>query len=219
VITLAIIQFVVPVAFIVVFVCVAFLSRNQPLKSKDRFSWRLPLCVVVGGSIVLLSLMVYGPDAPLLYVFLIAPIICLICLVLLVAAVIRKKTRQSLSMLLTLVAFLAASGALIKNHGTLRPSLRWLLWSRGYKAEVLAQPAPANGELRHIEWDGWGGTPVGDWTAYVVFDPTDSLSAAAKSRSHGKFSGIPCNVDRVRRLENHWYSVELAMNEWWDRCD
>ena len=29
-------------------------------------------------------------------------------------------------------------------------------WSHRYKVEVLAQPAPANGELKHIEWDGWG---------------------------------------------------------------
>jgi hypothetical protein len=26
----------------------------------------------------------------------------------------------------------------------------------------------ANGQFKHIEWDGWGGGPVGDWTAYVV---------------------------------------------------
>jgi hypothetical protein len=175
--------------------------------------------VVAGASTILLSLFVYSADAALLYILIIAPMTCLICVILLVAAAIRKRPRQCLSMLLTLVAFLAASGTLIKTQSTLRPSLRWLLWSRRYKAEVLAQAAPAKGELKHIEWDGWGGTPVGDWTAYLVFDPTDSLSAAAKSSSQGKFSGIPCNVDRVRRLENHWYSVELAMNEWWGRCD
>jgi hypothetical protein len=32
----------------------------------------------------------------------------------------------------------------------------------------------------YIEWDGWGGVPVGDWTAYVVFDPNDSLSLVPK---------------------------------------
>lgn len=75
-----------------------------------------------------------------------------------------------------------------------------------------------SGQLKHIEWDGWGGTPVGDWTVYLVFDPTDSLSAAARSRSSGRFSGIPCDVDEVRRLESHWYLVTLAMNEWWEQC-
>jgi hypothetical protein len=134
-------------------------------------------------------------------------------------AVIRKRPRRSLSIFLTLVSFLAVSAALLKSEGTLRPWLRWLLWSGRFKAEVLAQTTPANGEFKHIEWDGWGGAPVGDWTAYVVFDPTDSLSAAANSRLHGKFSGIPCSVDQVRQLESRWYSVTLGMNEWWDRCD
>jgi hypothetical protein len=31
-----------------------------------------------------------------------------------------------------------------------------LIWSRGYKSKVLAQPASANGELKHIEWNGSG---------------------------------------------------------------
>jgi hypothetical protein len=62
--------------------------------------------------------------------------------------------------------------------------------------------------LKHIEWDGWGGTS-GDWTVYVVFDPTDSLSTAASHGSSGKFDGIPCNLDEVRRLESDWYSVTL----------
>jgi len=212
-----VIAFVVPIAFIAGLISVPFVSRM--LRSKDHFSWRPPLYVVAGVSIVLLSLFVIGADAALLYVFIIAPMICLICVILLVAATIRKRPRQCLSMLLTIVVFLAGSGLLIKNQRTLRPTLRWLLWSHRYKAEVLAQAAPANGELKHIEWDGRGGALVDDWTAYVVFDPTDSLSAAAKSRSHGKFSGIPCNVDRVRRLESHWYSVELAVNEWWGLCD
>ena len=87
----------------------------------------------------------------------------------------------------------------------------------GYKAEFLAQSS-VSGQLKHIEWDGWGGTAVGDWTVYLVFDPTDSLSAAARSRASGKFSGIPGDVDEVRRLESHWYSVTLAMNEWWEQC-
>ena len=67
------------------------------------------------------------------------------------------------------------------------------------------------------EWDGWGGTPVGDWTAYVVYDPTNSLSAANNGDTSAKYREIPCNVVSVRRLEKDWYSVVLDMNEFWDK--
>jgi hypothetical protein len=107
--------------------------------------------------------------------------------------------------------------AIAWNSHTIRRNARWFASSHLYKAEVLAQSS-ASGQFKHIEWDGWGGTPVGDWTVYLVFDPTDSLSAAARSRASGKFIGIPCDVDEVRRLESHWYSVTLAMNEWWEQC-
>jgi hypothetical protein len=188
---------------------------------RDQVNWRLPFYAVVGAAIVMLSLFAYSADPTLLYIFFIAPIVCLSCLVLLLVATIRKRPRRSLSMLLALVAFLVTSGALLKAQDVLRPSLRWLLWSHRFKAEVLAQPTPANGELKHLEWDGWGGAPVGDWAAYVVFDPTDSLSVAAKngwSGSYNRYKGIPCDVGPVRRLESHWYSVVLGVNEWWGRC-
>jgi len=52
---------------------------------------------------------------------------------------------------------------------------------------------------------------------FLVFDPTDSLSAAAKSHSPGKFKGIPCEVPLVRRLESHWYTVRFYTDEYWGR--
>jgi len=102
------------------------------------------------------------------------------------------------------------------NFYDVRATVKWLAFSRHYKSAVLSEPA-TNGELKHIEWDGWGGMPVGDWTAYVVFDPTDSLSAPSKSSTPAKYKGIPCDVILVRRLEKHWYSVVLEMNEFWDK--
>jgi hypothetical protein len=149
------------------------------------------------------------------------PTVYLTILVLLLMVAISKRTRQSLSILLAAVAFLFAAGAMLKTQEGLRPSLRWGLWSRRLKAQVLAQPSAPNEELKHIEWDGWGGAPVGDWTAYIVYDPTDSLAVEAKAERSGSYKrikGIPCEVDSVRRLEAHWYSVVLGMNEWWDRC-
>jgi hypothetical protein len=159
--------------------------------------------------------MVYSAYAAFLYFFFFAPIVFLTCLVLLIAAAIRKRPRQCLSMLLTLVVFSCASWALLKSEDTLRPSIRWLLWSPRFKAEVLAQPAPTEGELRHMEWEATGFAGVANVNIYLVFDPTDSLAVAAKGHSPGKFSGIPCEVVRVLRLESHWYSVTFYTDEGW----
>jgi hypothetical protein len=180
----------------------------------------MPYGLVVAVFVMLL-LFVYGFDPVWLYVFLVLPAVFLAILLMLGVLAVSKRKRQSLSVLLAVVTFLFTSGAMLKTKDVLRPSLRWLLWSNRLKAEVLAQPAPAHGEFKHLEWDGWGGMPVGDWTVYVVYDPTDSLSVAAKgdaNRMDNRLEGIPCTVDSVRRLESHWYSVGLGMNEWWDRC-
>lgn len=183
---------------------------------QNRVNWRMPLYAAVVACLIFLPIMLSdGWDmGSFLYLLVAVPVVSF---VLLLTIAIRKK--QRLSTFLMLLAYLAVTGTLLRSSHELRPPLRWLLRSHRYKAEVMAQPTPANGELRHIEWDGWGGVPVGDWTAYVVFDPKDSLSLVAKSRSRGRFSGIPCDVDRVRRLERNWYSVELGMNEWWDQCE
>ena len=186
----------------------------------DRFNWQMLFYAAIAAFVVMLLLFVYGSDPALDYLFFIVPTVCLTILVLLLV-VISKRTRQSLSMLLAVVVFLFAAGALLKTQEELRPSLRWGLWSRRLKAQVLVQPSAPNEELKHIEWDGWGGTPVGDWTAYIVYDPTDSLAVevkAGRSGSYKRLKGIPCEVDSVHRLEAHWYSVVLGMNEWWDRC-
>jgi hypothetical protein len=72
------------------------------------------------------------------------------------------------------------STALAWNSYTIRSNARWFARSHRYKAEVLAQPS-VNGQLKHVDWDGRGGVAVGDWTVYLVFDPTDSLSVASCS--------------------------------------
>ncbi len=66
-----------------------------------------------------------------------------------------------------------------------------------------------------MEWEATGFAGVAYNTDYLVFDPTDSLAIAAKMRSAGKFSGIPCEVLGVLRLENHWYSVVFYTDEAW----
>jgi hypothetical protein len=66
-----------------------------------------------------------------------------------------------------------------------------------------------------MEWEATGFAGVANNTDYLVFDPTDSLAMPAKSHSPGKFSGIPCEVPRVLRLESRWYSVEFYTDEEW----
>jgi hypothetical protein len=188
---------------------------------RDRFSWQMSLYAVVAAVLVMLLSFVYASDPVLDYLFFLVPTVCLAILALLLVVVFSKRTRRNLSMLLAAVMFLLVAGAMLKTQEVVRPSLRWRLWSRRMKAQVLAQPSAPNEQLKHMEWDGWGWGPVGDWTAYIVYDPTDSLSVSAKDgrwASNKRLKGIPCEVDSVRRLEAHWYSVVLGMNEWWDRC-
>lgn len=190
---------------------------TEPRTKQKRFSWRLPFYAAVGESIALLLLFAYSADASLLYLVLVVPIFCLTFLILLLIAAIRKRPHQCLSIFVTIVAFLAVSGALLTEHNTLRPMLRWILWSHHYKAELLASPNSPKGELKHVEWDisGWG--PIGPTIVYLVYDPTNSLSAAAKSHKPGQFSGIPCEVPRVQRLESHWYAVTFYTEESWGK--
>jgi hypothetical protein len=117
-----------------------------------------------------------------------------------------------------LVVYVAVSWGLFKNSRELHSTTQWLFSSKDYKAKVLAQLSPANGELRHIEWDGWG-WGGNDTVEYLVFDPNDWLSAAANSHSSGKFRGIPCEVYRVRRLESHYYTVLFYTDTGWNSCN
>jgi hypothetical protein len=72
------------------------------------------------------------------------------------------------------------------------------------------------GDLKHIEWDGWGWAGQ-DTTVYLVFDLADSLSNAARNQRSGKFDGIPCEVPVVKQLEKNWYLVQFYTDEWWGR--
>ena len=190
-------------------------SHGPGNESRKGFNWRLPLYGALGACVVFLPIIVYFSDIfVLLYLLGVSTIIVIL---LLVTIVVRMRPRQRLSILLTLVAYVTVTGALFINYGELRPSLRWLLWSHRYKAELLAAPDLADGDLKLIEWDGWG-WGGNDTVVYVVFDPTDSLSAAAKSHSPGKFRGIPCEVPRVRRFESRWYSVVFYTGADWGHC-
>src|SRR5262249_46234812 len=98
------------------------------------------------------------------------------------------------------------------------PALRWLIWSRQHKAELMRKPDPDKGELKHSVWDTWGIVPAGFTVTYLVFDASDSLALAANSRAPGRFKGIPCEVPDVSRLERQWYAVTFYTDEDWGSC-
>ena len=178
---------------------------------EDRFNWRLPIYAAVSASLVFLSLVIWSYDfGDLFYLFVLVPIASIV----LIISVFRSRGHRRLSVLSMLIIFWVISWGMIRHTYDLRTMGRWVLWSSEYKAQVLAQPV--NDGLRHAEWDGWG-FAGSDTVVYVVFDPTNSLAGAAKSRAPGKFKGIPCEVSRVRRLESQWYSVVFYTDTDWKR--
>ena len=166
----------------------------------------------------MLSLMLHGANAPILYVFFVVPVVCSAFLLLLLFAAIRKRPCLFVSALLAVVGFAAISWVLERNEARLRPSLRWFLLSPRYKTELMAQPGPPTGELKHSVWDTWGFVPSGFTIPYLVFDPADSLANVAKSKAPVRFSGIPCEVPQVLRLEKQWYAVRFYTDEDWRNC-
>jgi len=122
-------------------------------------------------------------------------------------------SKKRLYVCAVIAATLVAVMVVLANYSAIQTSARWILSSRRYKSEVLAQPA-MKGEFRHIEWGGWGMAGQ-DTTVYLVYDPNDSLSSASRTQSSGKFSGLPCEVVGVHRLEANWYTVQFYTNESW----
>jgi len=185
------------------------------------FNWRLLLFAALAAFAVSISIAVCQADTALfLYLFLVGPILAAFTIALLVHTIIGKGRRKRLTLLSTLatVWVVLASASLFAYRVDIRSSARWLLWSHTYKYKLLAQQPSANGEFRHVEWDGWGWGGQ-DTTVYLVFDPNDSLSSAASIHQPGKFDGIPCLVPEVSRLENQWYAVRFYTNEDWDGCN
>lgn len=189
----------------------------------NPLNWRLPMCAALVAFALFISIAVCQADTALfLYLFLVGPILVVISIALLIHAVIGKGRRKRGTLLSTLATVWLVSTFLfvyyVHDQSSVRTTARWLVWSHDYKDKVLAQQAPANGEFRHVEWDGWGWGGQ-DTTVFLVLDPTDSLSSAAAIHQPGKFDGIPCAVPEVSRLESQWYAVRFYTNQHWDRCN
>jgi uncharacterized membrane protein len=190
---------------------------TEKMINEHRFNWRLSLYAALGTLGIFLPIALWQSEA-LFYLFVVIPIVTVfLCLFLIVDGVTGKRGsfRSTLAML---VVFWTISAVLSWNYFAIRTTARWLIHSRDYKSKVLAQPASANGELQHVEWDGWGWAGM-DTTAFLVFDPGNSLSPAAQIGKPGKFHGIPCKVASVRRLESAWYVVLLYSDQSWGQCN
>jgi hypothetical protein len=193
---------------------------NEMTNRSERFNWWLPLSSGAGTLVVFLLVLTTGDFVlrSFFYELLVVPSVTIPLVLTALVAAIRHNRLLCLSALSILVVHLAVSWALCENSLAVRTECRWLLWSKSYKARVLSQPEKANGELRHVELDGWGFAGAGDTIEYLVYDPNDSLSAAAADHSHGRFKGIPCEVFSVRRLQRHWYSTLFYTDTDWDQC-
>jgi hypothetical protein len=129
-----------------------------------------------------------------------------------------KKRLTAGATIAIMVVYSVTTWIVLISRGEIRTNTRWFFGSKRYKTQVLATGAANDDELKHMEWDGWGGFGAGDTVVYLVFDPSDPLSAGARTHSRGKFAGIPCEVPLVNRLEDHWYTVYFYTDTDWDHC-
>jgi hypothetical protein len=111
----------------------------------------------------------------------------------------------------------ASTSAWTFDYFGLHSKTRWLLHANEYKARVSSEPTPQSGLLKHVEWDGWG-LAGNDTTVYLVFDPSDVLATPSRTAAPGKYAGLPCEVARVKRLEQNWYTVMFYTQTDWNFC-
>jgi hypothetical protein len=188
---------------------------EQSGREHARLGKRIQYAVLGFAFAILAALALFKWDTSLfLIIFVVAPILLVITLGSLIYGAIAhlpvKNTAQTLAILWVMVlCFFLYSRA---HPFAFRESAKWLLYSREYKQQVLAQPTSANGEFKHLEWESSGFAGVANNTTYLVFDPTDTLSSTTNAR----LKGVPCEPRAVRRLENQWCAVLFYTDQLWD---
>ncbi len=185
--------------------------------------WWLPLCTSVVGLVVLIAIAICRANTYFfLSIFVVAPALLIVSITLTIYAAVRNR-RQLLRIVTTLAMLWAIAVSLFLYNRQypfeIRETARWLVSSSEYKQEVLVQPTSVNGDLKHIEWDASGFAGVANDTAYLVFDPADTLSVGIKSHQFAKSNGAPCDVRAIRRLESHWYAVLFYTDQVWEQCN
>jgi hypothetical protein len=183
----------------------------------DRFRWQLSVWAVVCTTILFVPLVIWNIDFGLILYFLFASIAILVELIITIVLANRTRHRRWLSFLAMIVATCATSSLLFTNAFFIHTRGHWITQGSQSSAAVLAQPTPSAGDLKHVEWDGWG-WGGNDTTVYLVFDPIDSLASAAKNHASGRISSALCGISRMQRLEKNWYSVVFYTNDAWGDC-
>lgn len=183
------------------------------------FSWKFSIGAAIAAAVVYLGLLC-GASFDLhsfLYLYLLLPFLTILIFVVAAIPIFLKKKVHWRSILSAVVAYWAVSILLHHWCFTLRPHLRWLLFSNEFKAQVLAQGRNSSGQLRHIEWDGWGGFGA-DTNVYLVYDEQNTIAQVLRTRNSGRFPGIPCEAARVIQVSPKWYSVVLYTDYTWNEC-
>jgi hypothetical protein len=176
---------------------------------------------VAGGAgivaaIVALYLSAFSdPLGALLYlVLVVAPLL----LIALLAMFVRPWRQKWLTITSAVTIYLICTAVGLRFFPRYRFDVRWVVTAKHYKQEILNQSSPANGQLRHAEWDGWGFAPSGNTTVYVVYDPSDSLLKSGGSYREVSLTGLPCDVSDIQRLQQSWYAVVFYTDTDWEHC-
>ncbi|MGB7556577.1 MAG: hypothetical protein WBM04_19585 [Candidatus Korobacteraceae bacterium] len=134
------------------------------------------------------------------------------------ALFVRRWRHQRYTIAFALAVYLVTTAVGFFLLPQWRFDIRWFATARQYKPVLLSQPSPKNGFFRHAEWDGWGFPGAGDTTVYVVYDPSDSLLGVRRSDTNVSVAGLPCQVSRVKRLQESWYAVVFYTDSDWEHC-
>jgi hypothetical protein len=181
--------------------------------NRDRVSLRIGICIALAGFAADIFFVSWSPDFDaFLLLFLVVPTTTLIFVGLAIWA--GKKAAVSLGSVL--LVCLVGTYAIGRHSALLRSEIRW--WSSRpiWKQRVLAQ-SDIPGQLKHLDWDGWG-WGGNDTEVYLVYDPTDQLKNASGTSEGMHGSGLPCDVWQIRRFEPHWYNVVFFTETSWDSC-
>ena len=186
-------------------------------RTVGRLDWHLPAAAAVGSSFLFLISLALSADGAIFFYW---PAVFFLSLALLVGVVSSQKRR--LSFLLALLVFAATSFAMSKvpfeERYQTRNAIRWFLWSKSFKAEVLSQPDHSDKGWKHLECDGWGFAGAGDTSVYLVYNPSNLLEEASKTQFGGAvLTPTPRGVVHVQRLEKDWYSVVFPTDADWER--